>query len=118
MQQIIGELAFGETFGTLANEKPHYMMQYLHDSNVSTGIMIRAVWIIMVFRTIPIINRGLQQFLDFSETAMEKRLKVPSPVLLRPIGDELSKPSYRELINRETSLLGFGTTFLLNHLRR
>ncbi|KAJ5382506.1 Cytochrome P450 [Penicillium concentricum] len=75
MFDIIGELAFGESFGTLANGKPHYMMQYLHDSNVSTGIMIRAVWIIMVFRTIPIINRGLQQFLDFSETAMEKRLK-------------------------------------------
>ncbi|KAJ5158309.1 Cytochrome P450 [Penicillium coprophilum] len=75
MFDIIGELAFGESFGTLVSGKPHYMMQYLHDSNVSTGIMIRAVWIIMVFRTIPIINRGLQQFLDFSEMAMEKRLK-------------------------------------------
>jgi hypothetical protein len=94
------------------------MMQYLHDSNVSTGIMIRAVWIIMVFRTIPIINRGLQQFLDFSETAMEKRLKVPSLVLLKFVGYELRKQSYRELINRETSSLGFGTTFLPNHPRR
>ncbi|KAJ5950555.1 Cytochrome P450 [Penicillium vulpinum] len=73
--QIIGELAFAESFGTLVNEKPHYMMQYLHDSNVSTGIMIRASWLIMLFRSIPILNRGLQQFLDFSETAMEKRLK-------------------------------------------
>lgn len=52
------------------------MMDYLHQSNVSTGIMIRAVWIIMVFRSIPILNKGLQQFLDFSEAAMEKRLKV------------------------------------------
>lgn len=75
-EQIIGELSFAESFGTLAEEKPHYMMDYLHQSNVSTGIMIRAVWIIMVFRSIPILNKGLQQFLDFSEAAMEKRLKV------------------------------------------
>ncbi|KAJ5715322.1 Cytochrome P450 [Penicillium malachiteum] len=75
MFDIIGELSFAESFGTLVEEKPHYMMDYLHQSNVSTGIMIRAVWIIMVFRSIPILNRGLQQFLEFSETAMEKRLK-------------------------------------------
>lgn len=72
------------------------MMQYLHDSNLSTGIMIRATWLIMFFRSIPILNRGLQQFLDFSETAMEKRLKVATTVFLKCGGCETNHTAHLE----------------------
>lgn len=72
----------------------------------------------MFFRSIPILNRGLQQFLDFSETAMEKRLKVASTVFLKCDDCELIIRSCRELMTRETSSLGFGATFLPIHLKR
>lgn len=57
------------------------MMEYLRESHIATGILIRAVWLLMFLRKMPLLNRSIQQFLDFSEKLMNKRLTVSSSSL-------------------------------------
>ncbi|KAF2757755.1 benzoate 4-monooxygenase cytochrome P450 [Pseudovirgaria hyperparasitica] len=70
---IMGDLAFGAQFDMLKDGVKHYFMVALHGFVKAVGILSYAIWIIPVFRLMPVLNAEDQKFWKWVGQQIDKR---------------------------------------------
>lgn len=81
---VMGDLAFGKSFGMLTTGEAHYFMAKLKEGMLPLGWISPIPWIIPVFAQTPIIGAGFRELLRWSGEQVEKRkmLKVDIPDII------------------------------------
>lgn len=70
---VMGDLAFGKSFGMLKTGKAHYFMAMLEEGMLPLGWISPLPWIIPVFLRAPIIGAGFRELLRWSGEQIENR---------------------------------------------
>lgn len=70
---VMGDLAFGKSFGMLKTGKAHYFMAKLEEGMLPLGWISPLPWIIPVFLRAPIIGAGFRELLRWSGEQIENR---------------------------------------------
>lgn len=70
---VMGDLAFGKSFGMLKTGKAHYFMAKLEEGMLPLGWISPISWIIPVFAQAPIIGAGYRELLRWSGEQVENR---------------------------------------------
>ncbi|KAF7846282.1 hypothetical protein BT93_L4670 [Corymbia citriodora subsp. variegata] len=53
---VMGDLAFGKSFGMLASGTTHYFMKALHADMTNIGLFSHALWLFPLFKITPVLN--------------------------------------------------------------
>jgi cytochrome P450 family 628 len=73
---VMGDLAFGKSFGMLQRGTTHYFMSSLHGFMKNVGLFSHLVWLFPIFKKTPILNAEEKQFWVFVNQQVDERRKV------------------------------------------
>lgn len=73
---IMGDMAFGKTFGMLLNGEDTYFLKALHADMTGVGIFGRLQWLFPFFKSVPGLNGQYLRFWDFLDAQVAERIKV------------------------------------------
>lgn len=73
---VMGDLAFGKTFGMLREGVKHYFMTALHGNMQSIGSFSHMLWLFPIFKNTPILNETNNKFWRFVTSQVDERIKV------------------------------------------
>ena len=72
---VMGDLAFGESFGMLKSSELHWAIKLLNEGMVPLGFML-PTWLFRVLTAIPFATRGWWKFIGYCCQQLEERMKV------------------------------------------
>ncbi|KAK2031720.1 cytochrome P450 [Colletotrichum zoysiae] len=72
---IMGDLAFGKSFGMLKGGVKHYFMTSLHQDMHNIGMFSHMMWLFPIFKNTPIINADTKRFWNFVRSQVDDRIK-------------------------------------------
>ncbi|KAI1841941.1 hypothetical protein JX266_011911 [Neoarthrinium moseri] len=73
---VMGDLAWGKSFGMLRDGVKHYFMKTLHADMVNVGIFSHLVWLFPIFKATPILNAESKRFWRWIEQQVAERRKM------------------------------------------
>ena len=73
---VMGDLAYGESFDMLKNGKGHWAIDLLHEGQGGFRILSQAPWLVGILIKIPGISASYRRFVKFCEEQMDKRAKI------------------------------------------
>ncbi|KAH7014166.1 cytochrome P450 [Microdochium trichocladiopsis] len=68
---VMGDLAWGKSFGMLRDGIKHYFMKSLHADMTSVGIFTHLVWLFPIFKATPILNATHLEFWGWVNSQMK-----------------------------------------------
>ncbi|KAF6839318.1 cytochrome p450 [Colletotrichum musicola] len=74
---VMGDLAFGKTFGMLGEGVKHYFMTSLHRDMQAIGSFSHMLWLFPIFKNTPILNENNKKFWRFVTSQVDERIKNP-----------------------------------------
>ncbi|TEA14072.1 Cytochrome P450 monooxygenase FCK2 [Colletotrichum sidae] len=74
---VMGDLAFGKTFGMLKQGIKHYFMASLHRDMQAIGSFSHMLWLFPIFKNTPILNADNKRFWKFVTAQVDERIKNP-----------------------------------------
>ncbi|GKT40345.1 cytochrome P450 monooxygenase FCK2 [Colletotrichum spaethianum] len=72
---VMGDLAFGKSFGMLKKGIKHYFMTSLHQDMQAIGMFSHMLWLFPVFKNTPILNANNKRFWKFVKSQVDNRVK-------------------------------------------
>jgi hypothetical protein len=79
---VMGDLAFGESFNMLIDGKDAYILKKLHADMKSIGLFSHLTWLFPFFKRVPILNSEYLKFWEFVGERVAQRIKVSNIILL------------------------------------
>ena len=76
---VMGDLAWGKSFGMLRDGIKHYFMVTLHGDMKNVGLFSHLVWLFPIFKAIPILNSEHKMFWKWINTQVAERKQVCEP---------------------------------------
>lgn len=76
---VMGEFAFGRSFGMLEMGKPAEFPHLLRQSMVLIGLFSHLVWLLPIFKSFPILNAEWKKGWDMKRALIDERRKVILP---------------------------------------
>jgi cytochrome P450 family 628 len=73
---VMGDLTFGKSFEMLITGKDAYMLENLHNDMQSMGPFLHAMWIIPLFKVVPILNKSYLTYFKWLNVQVDNRTKV------------------------------------------
>jgi len=73
---VMGDLAFGKSFGMLKEGIKHYFMTSLHADMTNIGIFSHMLWLFPLFKVTPVLNYEHKRFWKWVYAQVEERKKV------------------------------------------
>ena len=73
---VMGDLAYGESFGMLENGEGHWAIDLLNQGQGGMRPFGPIGWLFGILIRVPILNAGYRKFLKFCEDKMDKRSKM------------------------------------------
>jgi cytochrome P450 family 628 len=70
---VMGDLTFGQSFGGLEQQRTHWAITAIHDSNAALGLLGPIPWLIHLMTKLPNFMNPMYKLLLFSEQSVEKR---------------------------------------------
>ncbi|KAL2837526.1 cytochrome P450 [Aspergillus pseudodeflectus] len=72
---VMGDLAFGESFNMLIDGKDAYILKKLHADMKSIGLFSHLTWLFPFFKRVPILNSEYLKFWEFVGERVAQRIK-------------------------------------------
>ncbi|OLN97179.1 Tryprostatin B 6-hydroxylase 1 [Colletotrichum chlorophyti] len=72
---VMGDLAFGKSFGMLRDGIKHYFMNCLHTDMQNIGRFSHMLWLFPIFKNTPILNANNKRFWKFVTSQVDERIK-------------------------------------------
>ncbi|KAK1954598.1 cytochrome P450 [Colletotrichum sublineola] len=72
---VMGDLAFGKSFGMLKEGIKHYFMTSLHQDMQTIGMFSHLMWLFPIFKNTPILNANNKRFWEFVKSQVDDRIK-------------------------------------------
>ncbi|OKL55370.1 hypothetical protein UA08_09379 [Talaromyces atroroseus] len=72
---VMGDLTFGKSFEMLVTGKDAYMLETLHKDMQSMGPFLHAMWILPLFKKIPILNKSYLTYCKWLNAQVDIRTK-------------------------------------------
>ncbi|CEL01772.1 Putative Cytochrome P450 monooxygenase [Aspergillus calidoustus] len=72
---VMGDLAFGESFNMLIDGKDAYILKKLHADMKSIGLFSHLTWLFPFFKRVPILNSEYLKFWEFVGERVAQRMK-------------------------------------------
>ncbi|KAH8808644.1 cytochrome P450 monooxygenase-like protein [Xylogone sp. PMI_703] len=90
---VMGDLAFGKSFGMLENGKTHPALKVVHEGQKLLGYITPLPWLVPILRLFPAALSGEQKFRIWLKEQIEKRAKmdIKDPDLMSYLLDEAHK---------------------------
>jgi len=73
---VMGDLAFGKSFGMLEGGVKHYFMSSLHADMTNIGLFSHMLWLFPLFKATPVLNYEHKRFWKFVNAQVEERRKM------------------------------------------
>lgn len=73
---VMGDLAFGKSFGMLEQGVKHYFMISLHEFMKNIGLFSHMLWLLPIFKATPILNSESNKFWQWVNAQVDERKKV------------------------------------------
>lgn len=73
---VIGDLTFGKSFDMLITGKDAYMLKSLHSDMQTIVPFVHSIWILPLFKKIPILNHSYITYFRWLREQIENRIKV------------------------------------------
>lgn len=73
---VMGDLAWGKSFGMLRDGVKHYFMNSLHASMINVGVLSHLMWFFPLFKALPILNYEYNMFWKWVTAQVEERKEV------------------------------------------
>jgi cytochrome P450 family 628 len=73
---VMGDLAWGKSFGMLQNGVKHYFMKSLHADMTNVGLFSHLIWLFPLFKATPVINHEHIRFWKWVKAQVDERRKV------------------------------------------
>lgn len=73
---VMGDLAFGKSFGMLQEGVVHYFMKSLHADMTNIGLFSHMLWLFPLFKATPILNYEHKRFWKWVNAQVDGRRKV------------------------------------------
>jgi cytochrome P450 len=86
---VMGDLAWGKSFGMLQAGVKHYFMNALHASMTNVGLFSHLVWLVPLFKATPILNRDDLVFWDWVNTQVKERKKVCHNMCIKKVRSQI-----------------------------
>nr|XP_036579748.1 cytochrome p450 [Colletotrichum truncatum]KAF6787428.1 cytochrome p450 [Colletotrichum truncatum] len=101
---VMGDLAFGKTFGMLKEGIKHYFMTSLHTDMQAIGSFSHMLWLFPIFKNTPILNANNKRFWKFVTSQVDERIKNPPnrPDVFSWVLEEyqaIKKPTWQDTLN-------------------
>ncbi|KAK1689370.1 benzoate 4-monooxygenase cytochrome P450 [Colletotrichum godetiae] len=101
---VMGDLAFGKSFGMLKEGIKHYFMTSLHQDMQAIGMFSHMLWLFPIFKNTPILNENNKRFWKFVTAQVDERIKNPPdrPDVFSWILEEyqsLKNPTWQDTLN-------------------
>ncbi|GKT72715.1 cytochrome P450 [Colletotrichum tofieldiae] len=101
---VMGDLAFGKSFGMLKGGIKHYFMTSLHQDMQTIGMFSHMLWLFPIFKNTPILNANNKRFWKFVKSQVDDRIKnTPDrPDVFSWILEEyesIKKPTWQDKLN-------------------
>ncbi|GJC83080.1 cytochrome P450 monooxygenase FCK2 [Colletotrichum liriopes] len=101
---VMGDLAFGKSFGMLKGGIKHYFMTSLHQDMQNIGMFSHMLWLFPIFKNTPILNANNKRFWRFVKSQVDDRIKnTPDrPDVFSCILEEyesIKKPTWQDTLN-------------------
>ncbi|OHE92733.1 cytochrome P450 [Colletotrichum orchidophilum] len=101
---VMGDLAFGKSFGMLKEGIKHYFMTSLHQDMQAIGMFSHMLWLFPIFKNTPILNENNKRFWKFVTSQVDERIKNPPdrPDVFSWILEEyqsIKKPTWQDTLN-------------------
>ncbi|EXJ71388.1 uncharacterized protein A1O5_05195 [Cladophialophora psammophila CBS 110553] len=71
---VMGDLAYGKSFDMLETGGGHWAIDLLNDGIYYMGTVGQAIWAVILFTHVPILNRNFRRFLAFCEKMIDDRI--------------------------------------------
>lgn len=78
---VMGDLAWGKSFGMVSGGIKHYFMTCLHADMTNIGLFTHMLWLFPLFKATPIINSEHIKFWNWVKAQVDERRKVRIPVV-------------------------------------
>ncbi|KAK1585655.1 cytochrome P450 [Colletotrichum navitas] len=72
---VMGDMAFGKSFGMLKEGIKHHFMTSLHGDMQSIGMFSHMMWLFPIFKNTPILNVNSKRFWNFVRSQVDDRIK-------------------------------------------
>ncbi|KAJ0280391.1 hypothetical protein COL940_006213 [Colletotrichum noveboracense] len=86
---VMGDLAFGKTFGMLKEGIKHYFMTSLHTDMQAIGSFSHMLWLFPIFKNTPILNANNKRFWKFVTSQVDERIAKPD--VYKRLRDEIDE---------------------------
>ncbi|KAK1450111.1 cytochrome P450 [Colletotrichum melonis] len=101
---VMGDLAFGKSFGMLKEGIKHYFMTSLHQDMQAIGMFSHMLWLFPIFKNTPILNENNKRFWKFVTSQVDERIANPPdrPDVFSWILEEyqsLKNPTWQDTLN-------------------
>ncbi len=73
---VMGDFAFGKSFGMLQSGKAHFALDLLHGGMKPLGLLTPMPWIFLILARIPGVSAEYDRFHHWCEQQVEERKKV------------------------------------------
>ncbi|KAJ9649339.1 hypothetical protein H2199_000114 [Coniosporium tulheliwenetii] len=73
---VMGDLAFGKSFGMLEQGVKHYFMISLHEFMKNIGLFSHMLWLLPIFKATPILNSESNKFWQWVNAQVDERKKM------------------------------------------
>lgn len=73
---VMGDLAFGKSFGMLKEGIKHYFMTSLHQDMQAIGMFSHMLWLFPIFKNTPVLNENNKRFWKFVTSQVDERIAV------------------------------------------
>ena len=103
---VMGDLAFGHSFGALEHAQSHFAIDIIHSGIVPLGLFSPAPWIINIINSVPSALNPFTKLLRYSEQRVDQRaqMEVPESDILAHLLD--GKPLFGDPVADRLLLLG------------
>ncbi|KAJ0312193.1 hypothetical protein COL516b_001265 [Colletotrichum fioriniae] len=101
---VMGDLAFGKSFGMLKEGIKHYFMTSLHQDMQAIGMFSHMLWLFPIFKNTPVLNENNKRFWKFVTSQVDERIANPPdrPDVFSWILEEyqsLKNPTWQDTLN-------------------
>ncbi|KAI8291724.1 Cytochrome P450 monooxygenase [Colletotrichum sp. SAR11_57] len=101
---VMGDLAFGKTFGMLKEGIKHYFMTSLHTDMQAIGSFSHMLWLFPIFKNTPILNANNKRFWKFVTSQVDERIANPPdrPDVFSWVLEDyqaIKKPTWQDTLN-------------------
>jgi cytochrome P450 len=77
---VMGDLAWGKSFGMLQHGEKHYFMKSLHADMKNIGLFSHLLWLFPIVKALPILNYEHKRFWKWVHAQVNERKQVRRPL--------------------------------------